>query len=485
MLWLVPVIALLATLGSGNVFSQIAVFFSKMADGDVRGRLRGARLRRPAGGRELRLAQARRDARRPRHGRDHARAADHGAAVRRLHGGVPRSRNAVADGRRHARRPAGDLGHLHALLSLDIPGRALHRGLRGNKALNGALSAITAAVVGVVLNLAIWFALHTVFRESLPVHGYGLRFDMPVLTSVDPWALALSVAAIVAIFRFKVGMITDAAGLLDRRHRSPSRGRRSRDPQSHERAARMTYTMKPLGCDPARIKGMSERLIVSHYENNYGGAVKRLNLIEEQLAELDYAKAAGFLINGLKREQLIAMNSMILHELFFDGLGDQSEPGTALREALARDFGSYERWRSEFIAMGKALGGGSGWVLLSWSPRDRKLVNQWASDHCHTLAGGTPNSRARYVRALLSHRFRRQGRGLCRHVHGCHPLEQRGAGIRSNDNWSRERGRYRAMSPTKEERSCVLFTCSRFAPWRRSAPPPAPRTSTGRRSTRR
>src|SRR5262249_12595068 len=136
----------------------------------------------------------------------------------------------------------------------------------------------------------------------------------------------------------------------------------------------MTYTMKPIGCDPAKIKGMSERLIVSHYENNYGGAVKRLNLIGEQLAELDYAKAAGFLVNGLKREQLIAMNSMILHELFFDGLGEQSEPGSALRDALAKDFGSLERWQSEFIGMGKALGGGSGWVLLSWSLRDRQLV---------------------------------------------------------------------------------------------------------------
>ena len=61
-----------------------------------------------------------------------------------------------------------------------------------------------------------------------------------------------------------------------------------------------------------------------------------------------------------------------------------------MRDALTRDFGSYERWRAEFIAMGKALAGGSGWVLLSWSPRDRKLVNQWASDHCHTLAGGVP-----------------------------------------------------------------------------------------------
>ncbi|MGC1640256.1 MAG: superoxide dismutase, partial [Pseudolabrys sp.] len=112
----------------------------------------------------------------------------------------------------------------------------------------------------------------------------------------------------------------------------------------------MTFKMEPLSCDPARIKGMSERLILSHYENNYGGAVKRLNVIEEKLTELDYAKAPGFLINGLKREQLVAMNSMVLHELFFDGLGEQSEPGTVLREAIAHGFGSYERWWAEFTA---------------------------------------------------------------------------------------------------------------------------------------
>jgi chromate transporter len=91
--------------------------------------------------------------------------------------------------------------------------------LRDNKALNGALSAITAAVVGVVLNLAIWFALHTLFREVKPISGYGISFDMPVLTSVDFWALALSAAAMIAIFRFKVGIITtllacSAAGII-------------------------------------------------------------------------------------------------------------------------------------------------------------------------------------------------------------------------------------------------------------------------------
>ncbi|MBN8966885.1 MAG: Fe-Mn family superoxide dismutase [Rhizobiales bacterium] len=151
----------------------------------------------------------------------------------------------------------------------------------------------------------------------------------------------------------------------------------------------MAYNIKPLSCDPGRVRGMSERLIISHYENNYGGAVRRLNLIEEELAELDYAKAAGFVINGLKREQLVAMNSMILHEIFFDGLGEPSEPDPTLQEALTRDFGSIERWQTEFVAMAKSLGGGSGWVLLSWSPTGR-LVNQWAADHCHTLAGGMP-----------------------------------------------------------------------------------------------
>ena len=128
-LWLVPVIALLATLGSGNVFSEIAVFFSKMAMVTF-------------GGAYAVLAYVAQQAvenygwLKPGEMLDGLGMAettpwpaDHGAAVRRVHGGVPRSRNAVADGRRHARRPAGDVGHLHALLSLDIPGRPLHRGL--------------------------------------------------------------------------------------------------------------------------------------------------------------------------------------------------------------------------------------------------------------------------------------------------------------------------------------------------------------------
>jgi Fe-Mn family superoxide dismutase len=118
--------------------------------------------------------------------------------------------------------------------------------------------------------------------------------------------------------------------------------------------------------------------------------VKRLNLIEEQLSGLDFNSAPGFLINGLKREQFITSSSMVLHELFFEGLGEASEPDKRLRAAPERDFGSYERWRAEFVAIGKAQGGGSGWVLLTGSPRDGRLINQWAMDHTTTLAGGTP-----------------------------------------------------------------------------------------------
>lgn len=150
------------------------------------------------------------------------------------------------------------------------------------------------------------------------------------------------------------------------------------------------YVIKPLPFDPKSIKGLSEKILVSHHDNNYAGAVRRLNAIQAQFRALDVATAPVFTINGLKREELIAMNSMILHELYFDGLGAGGAPTGALAQAMTRDFGSVERWRAEFTAMGKAEGGGSGWVLLTWSPHDKRLVNQWAADHTHGVAGGRP-----------------------------------------------------------------------------------------------
>ena len=132
-------------------------------------------------------------------------------------------------------------------------------------------------------------------------------------------------------------------------------------------------------------------MIQSHHQNNYGGAVKRLNAIRAQLAGSPFATMPGFQLNGLKREELIATNSMVLHELYFGGLGgDGTTMEPPMNLALTANFGSVERWREEFVAMGKALGGGSGWVLLTFQPREGTLVNQWSADHTHALAGGVP-----------------------------------------------------------------------------------------------
>lgn len=146
-----------------------------------------------------------------------------------------------------------------------------------------------------------------------------------------------------------------------------------------------------LPFEAGSLKGLSEKLIRSHHQNNYGGAVKRLNAIRAKVRELSFPSAPVCEINGLKREELIATNSMLLHELYFDCLGAVVEPMTAaMTLALQASFGSVERWRGEFVAMGKALGGGSGWVLLVFQPREGTIVNQWAADHTHAIAGGVP-----------------------------------------------------------------------------------------------
>jgi len=152
----------------------------------------------------------------------------------------------------------------------------------------------------------------------------------------------------------------------------------------------MRYKLAPFHCRPWQLNGLTPRLLESHYENNYGGALRRLNAITEKLESLDFATTPGYVINGLKREELVALNSTLLHELYFASLGGDGKPIGALAEALERDFGSIDRWKSEFVAMGNALGGGSGWVLLTYVPRDRRLINQYAAEHSQALAGGIP-----------------------------------------------------------------------------------------------
>jgi len=152
----------------------------------------------------------------------------------------------------------------------------------------------------------------------------------------------------------------------------------------------MRYTLKQIHCRPWTLNSLSLKLIESHYENNYGGALRRLNAITEQLESLDFAKTPAFVLNGLKREELAALNSTLLHELYFASLGGEGVPVKAMSEVLASDFGSFDRWREEFRAMGYALGGGSGWVVLTYVPRDGRLINQYASEHSQSIASGVP-----------------------------------------------------------------------------------------------
>jgi superoxide dismutase, Fe-Mn family len=150
----------------------------------------------------------------------------------------------------------------------------------------------------------------------------------------------------------------------------------------------MPYQIAPLFCRPWTLLGITPRLIESHYENNYGGAFTRLNAISEELEALDPATTPPHVIRRLKQDEAAALNSLALHELYFASLGaDGRVIPEVMANALARDFGSVDRWRGEFVALANSLDGGSGWVLLSWLPRAGRLVNHSISDGSHAVAG--------------------------------------------------------------------------------------------------
>jgi superoxide dismutase, Fe-Mn family len=152
----------------------------------------------------------------------------------------------------------------------------------------------------------------------------------------------------------------------------------------------MRQRIAPLPCRPWSLNGLSERLIVSHYENNYGNAVRSLNAIRDQLGALDLAAAPGYLVRALKREELVAMGSVALHELYFGNLGGDGKLTAPAAAVLEEQFGAVEAWRREFVASAQAMRGGSGWALLSWSRRDGRLHNQVAADHSQALVDATP-----------------------------------------------------------------------------------------------
>ncbi|MEA2847932.1 MAG: superoxide dismutase, Fe-Mn family [Rhodospirillaceae bacterium] len=153
----------------------------------------------------------------------------------------------------------------------------------------------------------------------------------------------------------------------------------------------MRYHLAPLFCRPWTLNGISPRLIESHYENNYGDALHRLNALTEELEALDPAAIPAHVLGRLKREESAALNSTLLHELYFASLGgDGRAVPPAMADALVRDFGSVDRWRQEFMALATSLANDAGWAVLTYVPRDGRLINQTASDHRQSVAGGIP-----------------------------------------------------------------------------------------------
>ena len=152
----------------------------------------------------------------------------------------------------------------------------------------------------------------------------------------------------------------------------------------------MQREISPIPVRPWTLNGISERMLVSHYENNYGGAVRTLNAVRGELASLDEG-APGYRLRALKREELVAANSVALHELYFGNLGGQGNAiPDAMRAVLEEHFGSVGAWRREFVGAAQSLAGGSGWSLLTYSRRDRRLWNQVAADHSQAAVDAAP-----------------------------------------------------------------------------------------------
>lgn len=145
----------------------------------------------------------------------------------------------------------------------------------------------------------------------------------------------------------------------------------------------------PLPFAPGKLTGISERMIVSHHDNNYAGAIKNLNKVEEQLATTN-KDTPGFLIAGLKERELTFTNSMILHEQYFGTLGGNGKAGGAIQQKLTASYGSFGKWEEHFRAVGLSLGGGSGWTVVDYSLLTGDVRTYWAGNHTQTLAGGLP-----------------------------------------------------------------------------------------------
>jgi Fe-Mn family superoxide dismutase len=148
---------------------------------------------------------------------------------------------------------------------------------------------------------------------------------------------------------------------------------------------------KPLTFDPAKLNGLSEKLIRSHWENNYGGSVKTLNAVRQKLgAALADKDTPPFVYGDLKREHLMRTGSVAMHELYFENLGGDGKADAASRKAFGDALGSFDTWETEFRKIATSLAGGSGWVVAAYNPHGGIVENFWLADHLHYPAACTP-----------------------------------------------------------------------------------------------
>jgi len=149
------------------------------------------------------------------------------------------------------------------------------------------------------------------------------------------------------------------------------------------------HALKPLPFDPRKLRDLSETLIRSHYDNNYAGAVRNLNRVEQELTRLTKDSPPP-LIGGLKEKELVFTNSKILHEHYFANLGGDGRPGEGIARRLAQTWGTQQRWEEEFRLSAQSLAGGSGWVLLTYNLQERLLRTYVSGNHSQALSFGVP-----------------------------------------------------------------------------------------------
>lgn len=161
------------------------------------------------------------------------------------------------------------------------------------------------------------------------------------------------------------------------------------EPPMAAQTLRGENAVQPLPFDPARLNGLSERLIRSHHENNYGGAVKNLNAVEKELSAIT-KQSPPFVVSALRERELTFRGSKLLHEQYFGNLGGNGKRGGSIETALRDAYGSSDRWEEHFRLTGMGLGGGSGWVILAYELDSGALRTFWSGNHTQALALSVP-----------------------------------------------------------------------------------------------